>query len=213
MQDSKKNNSNSNSSNSKNNLIGLAIFVGMFILIVIVIAIFTRSILPSSGNTASSMLVADSNLGIHTDTTTKPVTVKTEKDNSSQKDNYDNEYDNDFDSESDDSNNMQGTVMTVKSSVNVRSGPGSSYKQIGELATGREVTVYENINGWYRISFNGSTDAYVYSGYISGSLPESTSSNAYNAYAESTTTYTSYAQYNQNNNFNNDSNDGGYYYN
>ncbi len=213
MQDSKKNNSNSNSGNSKNNLIGLAIFVGMFILIVIVIAIFTRSILPSSGNTASSMLVADSNLGIHTDTTTKPVTVKTEKDNSSQKDNYDNEYDNDFDSESDDSNNMQGTVMTVKSSVNVRSGPGSSYKQIGELATGREVTVYENINGWYRISFNGSTDAYVYSGYISGSLPESTSSNAYNAYAESTPTYTSYAQYNQNNNFNNDSNDGGYYYN
>lgn len=212
MQDNKKNNNSTNSNNSKNNLIGLAIFVVMFILIIIVIAIFTKSILPSSGNTASSMMVADSNLGIHTDTTTKPVTVKSKND-SSQNDNNDNEYDNDYDSESDDSNNMQGTVMTVKSSVNVRSGPGSSYKQIGELATGREVTVYENINGWYRISFNGSTDAYVYSGYISGSLPESTSSNAYNAYAESTTTYTSYAQYNQNNNFNNDSNDGGYYYN
>lgn len=212
MQDSKKNNSNSKSNNSKNNLIGLAIFVGMFILIVIVIIILTKSILPSSGSSASSMLVADSNLGIHTETTTKPVTVKTKENDSSQNDEYDNEYDNDYDDNDDDSNNMKGTVMTVNSSVNVRSGPGSSYKQIGELATGREVTVYENVNGWYRISFNGSTDAYVYSGYISGSLPESTSSNdAYSANAERT--YTSYAQYNQNNNFSNDSNVEGYYYN
>ncbi len=207
MQDSKKNNGNSKSNNSKNNLIGLAIFVGMFILIVIVIVIFTRSILPDSGSSASSMLVADSNLGIHTDTTTEPITVKPKKDNSS---NDDNGEDND----SDNDDKEKGTVMTVSSSVNVRSGPGSKYTQLGELAAGREVTVYENIGGWYRISFNGSTDAYVYSGYISGTLPESTSSNGYyNEYTESTTTYTSYAQYNQNNNFNNDNNNGGYYYN
>ncbi len=209
MQDSKKNNGNSKSNNSKNNLIGLAIFVGMFILIVIVIVIFTRSILPGSGSSASSMLVADSNLGIHTDTTTEPITVKPNKDDSSKENNDDNE-----DNNSDNDDNEQGTVMTVSSSVNVRSGPGSSYTQLGELATGREVTVYENVNGWYRISFNGSTDAYVYSGYISGTLPESTDSNShYNEYTQNTPTYTSYAQYNQNNNYNNDSNNGGYYYN
>lgn len=206
MQDSKKNN-NSKSNNSKNNLIGLAIFVGMFILIIIVIVIFTKSILPDSGTSASSMLVADSNLGIHTDTTTEPVTVKPKKDDSSKEN-------DDEDNNSDTDDNEQGTVMTVSSSVNVRSGPGSNYTQLGELAAGREVTVYENVNGWYRISFNGSTDAYVYSGYISGKLPESTSSNGYyNEYTQSTTTYTSYAQYNQNNNFNDYSSNGEYYYN
>lgn len=200
MQDSKKNSSSSKGNNSNNNLIGLAIFVGMFILIIVVIVIFTRSILPGSGSSASSMLVADSNLGIHTDTTTEPVTVKTNKNDSSQNEDY---------KDNSDIKNEQGTVMIVNSSVNVRSGPGSSYTQIGELAAGREVTVYENLNGWYRISFNGSTDAYAYSGYISGTLPESSSSsNAYNSYSQTTPTYTSYAQYNQNNNFNND---GGYY--
>lgn len=169
MQDNKKNNNN-----SKNNLIGLAIFVGMFILIVIVIIIFTKSILPSGEGSSSSMLIADSNLGIHTDTTTEPVIPKTEKNSSSQ--NYNNDNDDSDDYNNDDSTNKQGTVMTVKSSVNVRSGPGSSYTQIGELAAGREVTVYEDIGGWYRISFNGTTDAYIYSDYVDGSLPESDSS-------------------------------------
>ena len=205
MQDNKKINNN-----SKNNLIGLAIFVGMFILIVIVIIILTKSILPSSGSSASSMLVADSNLGIHTDTTTEPVTVKTQKNNSSKNNNDDNDND-------DDNNDRQGTVMTVKSSVNVRSGPGSSYTQIGELAAGREVTVYENIGGWYKISFNGSSDAYIYGDYVNGSLPESDSSSsysdAYNANTDTATSYSNYAQYGQNNDFNDNSNDGEYYYN
>lgn len=206
MQDNKKINSSLKNNDSKNNLIGLAIFVGMFILIIIVIVILTRAILPGSGSSANSMLVADSNLGIHTDTTTQPITVKSQKKNSS----YDNNGGND-DLNSNNSGNKKGTVMIVNSSVNVRSGPGSSYKQIGELATGREVTVLENVGGWYRISFNGSNDAYIYGSYVNGSLPESTSSsNAYNANTE--TSYTDYAQYGQNNNFNNTSYDNNEYY-
>lgn len=189
MQDGK----NKNNNNSKNNLIGLAIFVGMFILIVIVIIILTKSILPSSGSSTTSMLVADSNLGIHTDTTTEPVSITTSGNNSSQNDN--DSYD-DYNG----SSTEQGTKMTVNSSVNVRSGPGSENKQIGEIAAGTEITVYENVGGWYRILFNGSTDAYVYSSYVDGSLPES-SSDSSNAYAANAATSSSYAQYGQQNSF------------
>lgn len=208
MQEGKNNNNNSKNNNSKNNLIGLAIFVGMFILIVIVIVILTKSILPSSGNSSSSMLVADSNLGIHTDTTTEPVSISTGKNSSSQisdNDSYD-DYSND--------NSRQGTKMTVKSSVNVRSGPGSENKQIGEIAAGTEITVYENKGGWYRISFNGSTDAYVYSDYVEGTLPESSSdsSDAYNANA-TTPSSANYAQYGQQNNFADTSDYNNEYYN
>lgn len=204
MQDGK----NKNNNNSKNNLIGLAIFVGMFILIVIVIIILTKSILPSSGSSTSSMLVADSNLGIHTDTTTEPVSITTSGSNSSQSVD-DGGYD-DYNG----SSTEQGTKMTVNSSVNVRSGPGSENKQIGEIAAGTEITVYENVGGWYRILFNGSTDAYVYSSYVDGSLPESSSDSSSDAYAANAATSSSYAQYGQQNSFaDTSSQNDEYYYN
>lgn len=208
MQEGKKNNNKSKNNNSKNNLIGLAIFVGMFVLIVIIIVILTKSILPSNEGSSSSMLVADSNLGIHTDTTTESVSITTSKNNSSQFGDYEG-YD-DYNNNS----SQQGTKMTVKSSVNVRSGPGSDNKQIGEIAAGTEITVYENKGGWYRISFNGSTDAYVYSGYVEGSLPESSSnsSDAYNANA-TTSSSANYAQYGQQNSFADTSYDNNGYYN
>ncbi len=194
MQESQKNNPNSNNNNSKNNLIGLAIFVGMFIIIIIVIVILTKSILPSSGSSSSSMLVADSNLGIHTDTTTEPVTASTNK-NSSQNSSDNDEYNGG-------STNQQGTKMTVKSSVNVRSGPGSDNTQIGEISAGTEITVYENVSGWYRILFNGSTDAYVYSSYVEGELPETSSQSTTDAYSADAAAFTSdYAQYGQLNSF------------
>ncbi len=209
MHEGKKNNKNSKTNNSNTNLIGLGIFVGMFILIVIVIVIFTKSILPSSGgSSSSSMLVADSNLGIHTDTTTQPVSTTSINSSSSQINNNDDDYD-DYNN----NYNQQGTKMTVKSSVNVRSGPGSDNKQIGEIAAGTEITVFENKGGWYRILFNGSTNAYVYSSYVEGSLPEA-SSGASNGYDTNITTTTSanYAQYGQQNSFADTSgNNGGYY--
>lgn len=207
MHEGKKNNKNSKTNNSNTNLIGLGIFVGMFILIVIVIVIFTKSILPgSSSSSNSSMLIADSNLGIHTDTTTEPVSITSGRNSSSQY-NGNDDYD-DYNS----SNNQQGTKMTVKSSVNVRSGPGSDNKQIGEIAAGTEITVFENKGGWYRILFNGSTDAYVYSSYVEGSLPEASSGTSNSYDTNITTTSANYAQYGQQNSFADTSgNNGGYY--
>lgn len=203
MQDSKKNTSNTKNNNlknnnSNNNLIGLAIFVGVLIFMIIMFVIFTKAILPNSEGSSNKSPASNSNLGIHTGTTTEPVTLKTENSGSSKNDIYDNEYDNDFDDDDYNYNQQGGTIMSVKSDVNVRSGPGSSYDQIGELTAGTEVTVYENKNGWYRISFNGSNNAYVFSDYISGALPEATTSTSgYNSYTETSPTYTSYAQLNQ----------------
>ena len=50
--------------------------------------------------------------------------------------------------------------------VNVRSGPGSSYKSVGSLATGTRVTVLLSGNGWSRISGGGLT-GYMASSYLS----------------------------------------------
>ncbi|WP_455543308.1 SH3 domain-containing protein [Intestinibacter sp.] len=46
-----------------------------------------------------------------------------------------------------------GTITT--SSLNVRSGAGTSYSILGALAKGKTVTIYGESNGWYKISYNG----------------------------------------------------------
>ena len=53
--------------------------------------------------------------------------------------------------------------------VNVRSGPGSSYKSVGSLATGTSVTVLLRGNGWSRICASGLT------GYMANSYLTATS--------------------------------------
>lgn len=53
-----------------------------------------------------------------------------------------------------------GTVSA--SSLNVRSGPGSSYGKLGTLSSGKQVEILETQGGWHRIDFNGKT------GYVSG---------------------------------------------
>ncbi len=40
---------------------------------------------------------------------------------------------------------------TVCGDVNIRSGPGTSYKVLGEKKTGEKVTVYETKGYWLRI--------------------------------------------------------------
>ena len=59
-------------------------------------------------------------------------------------------------------------TMYVKSSVNVRSGPGSSYEKLGSLSEDDEVHITGKCNeyNWYQISFNGTT-AYVSASYLS----------------------------------------------
>lgn len=58
------------------------------------------------------------------------------------------------------------TTMYAKSSVNVRSGAGTSHSKVGSLAKGQEVTKVGEENGWSKIEFNG-TMGYVNSNYLS----------------------------------------------
>ena len=45
-----------------------------------------------------------------------------------------------------------GTVSLSDGTLNIRSGPGSSYSKVGSLANGARVEIYEISNGWGRIS-------------------------------------------------------------
>ena len=54
-----------------------------------------------------------------------------------------------------------GTVTITGVGVRVRSGPGTSYSQIGTVSTGDSLTVTGKTDGWYRVSYNGQT------GYVS----------------------------------------------
>lgn len=56
----------------------------------------------------------------------------------------------------------QGKVESGGSTLNVRSGPGTSYDRLGSLNDGAVVDITGVDSGWYKISFNGST------GYVSG---------------------------------------------
>ncbi|MCL1896230.1 MAG: SH3 domain-containing protein [Clostridiales bacterium] len=49
--------------------------------------------------------------------------------------------------------------------LNVRSGPGTSYKTVGSLPNGAKVTIVEQSGSWYKIRF-GSSEAWVSSSYV-----------------------------------------------
>ena len=68
--------------------------------------------------------------------------------------------------------------------VNVRSGPGSSYKSVGSLATGTSVTVLLRGNGWSRICASGLT------GYMANSYLTATSGGSGSSGSGSGTSYT-----------------------
>ena len=57
-------------------------------------------------------------------------------------------------------------------SVNVRSGPGTSYSSLGKLAKNTSITrTGVGSNGWSRVSYNGKT-AYISSSYLTTTKPE-----------------------------------------
>ncbi|MGN1032591.1 MAG: SH3 domain-containing protein [Intestinibacter sp.] len=58
----------------------------------------------------------------------------------------------------------KGTVTA--NSLNVRSGASTSYKKIGSLKKGSQVTIYDTKNGWYKIKYNG-TYGWVSKQYVS----------------------------------------------
>jgi len=56
--------------------------------------------------------------------------------------------------------------VTAKSGLNVRSGPGTSYKKLGLLAFGTQVNVASISNGWATFTYSGKT-AYLSATYLS----------------------------------------------
>ncbi|MDO5784787.1 MAG: SH3 domain-containing protein [Eubacteriales bacterium] len=69
------------------------------------------------------------------------------------------------------------TVYVTASSLNVRSGAGTSYGVIGGVANGKAVSVVGTSNGWYKIKY-GSGYGYINSSYTSSSAPSSSSTAA-----------------------------------
>ena len=47
-----------------------------------------------------------------------------------------------------------GTVYNIRTSLNVRSGPGTQYRVVGSKYNGNTVTIYESSNGFYKIGTN-----------------------------------------------------------
>lgn len=59
------------------------------------------------------------------------------------------------------------TVATNSGSLNVRSGPGTSYARTASLAKGQSVLVLSTANGWSRILYHGTKTGYVSAQYLS----------------------------------------------
>lgn len=59
------------------------------------------------------------------------------------------------------------TVKTQSTSLNVRSGAGTSYARIGSLAKGEQVLVLSNSGGWSRVLYNGTKTGFVSAQYLS----------------------------------------------
>ena len=67
------------------------------------------------------------------------------------------------------------TKYVTATSLNVRSGAGTSYSILGSLSKGTKVEVISTTNGWSKINYNGST-GYVSSQYLSSSNTNSSTS-------------------------------------
>ena len=71
-------------------------------------------------------------------------------------------------------NGSSGKVVNVSTSLNVRSGPGTTYRIIGQLKNGQSVTITGESGNFFAINFNGQT-GYVSKDYVSkGSSSSST---------------------------------------
>ena len=71
----------------------------------------------------------------------------------------------------------QKTVYVTASSLNVRSGPGTSYSVIGGLSKGSSASVVGTSGNWYKIKY-GSGYGYISSSYTSSSAPSGGSSDS-----------------------------------
>ena len=56
-------------------------------------------------------------------------------------------------------------TVTGGSTINVRSGPGTSYSRVTMVAEGKRVAILDKDGSWYRVSFDGTT-GYILSDYV-----------------------------------------------
>ena len=78
-----------------------------------------------------------------------------------------------------------GSTVTTSDGVKLRSGPGSSYSQVGSVPAGASLTCIgeataANGSKWYQVNYNGQT-GYVYSGYakVTGTVPQTAQADAF----------------------------------
>lgn len=61
---------------------------------------------------------------------------------------------------------VKGGTVTTNSSVNIRSGAGTSYERIGSLKDGAKVLVLDNSKGWCKIAYEDGSIGYMSADYI-----------------------------------------------
>lgn len=62
----------------------------------------------------------------------------------------------------------KGVIVGAASGLRVRSGPGTTYEVLASLRNGDQVTIVESAgNGWYKITYGGSSTGYIMGQYIS----------------------------------------------
>lgn len=76
-----------------------------------------------------------------------------------------------------DTNLGTGTLNTDGASLNLRSGPGTSYSKVASIPANAILTITGIENGWYKTSYNGS-EGYVSSDYITLSTSSSAETTA-----------------------------------
>ncbi len=81
------------------------------------------------------------------------------------------------------------TVYISASSLNVRSGAGTSYSVIGNLKKGNSASVVASTNGWYKIKY-GSGYGYISSKYTTSSAPTTNTTNVAPTTSANKTVYT-----------------------
>ena len=98
-----------------------------------------------------------------------------------------NSYVTDVNTSSSSDSESSKTVYITASSLNVRSGPSTSYDAIGSLKKGASVKTYGSTDGWYKIKYNGKT-AYISAKYTSTKAPSGNSSSDSSSASSDTTT-------------------------
>lgn len=102
-----------------------------------------------------------------------------------------NSYVTDVNTSSSSDSESSKTVYITASSLNVRSGPSTSYSVVGSLKEGAAVTTYGSTDGWYKIKYNSKT-AYISAKYTSTKAPSGSSGSSDSSSSSSSSSSVNY---------------------